>query len=301
MRLDVHVVDVQPTATLKEYTQRRLWLGLQENAHRILCAGLWLSECAGGQQEDGPRFVCRIDVWLRRIGHVTVRHVESNPFVAVELAVARMRHKVSGRVRRALRATARAGAAHELQDGGERARAVRARRQGRATPRFAVVVERRGPSAASSAAQWLSRNIGVEQLARLTVSNSVWAAAADGDHDRLESLRGRLSLSLLGRPMLLVILGSAAGRSAEAVDPVCEQARIRALVDVIREWALPVEVMGLWIDRDGEPEHLVEPHEVPTDRELDERLAVARRAWKDDDARHLAPAHDDREELVPCE
>src|SRR5512145_91894 len=112
MRLDVYVVDVQPTAALKEYTQRRLWLGLQEHARRILCAGVWLTECAGEHEEDGSRFVCRIDVWLRRIGHLTVRHVETNPFVAVDLAVARMRHKVWRRVRRALRATAPAGAVY---------------------------------------------------------------------------------------------------------------------------------------------------------------------------------------------
>jgi hypothetical protein len=296
MRLDVHVVDdVQPTAALQEYTQSRLWLGLQGHAHRILCAGVWLTNCAAGHEEDGPRFVCRIDVWLRRIGHVTVRHVETNPFVAVDLAVARMRHKVSRRVRRTLRTTASAGADHELRDGNDRVLVERTRRRDRATPQFAVVVERRGPSAASSGAPWLSRNFGVEQLARPTVSDSVWEAAADCDHELLESLRDRLALSLLARPMLVVILGSAAGRSAAAVDSVREQARVRALAEVIREWALPVEVMGLWINRDGEPQHLVEAPEVPTDPELDEQ-----HVWQDDGSQNRAYARVDRQELVPC-
>ena len=102
MRLDVQVIDVQPAAALREYTQGRLWLGLRRFAPRILCAGVWLTECSDGSAAP-PRFVCRIDVWLRQIGHVTVRHVESNPYVALDLAIARMRHKVSRRVRRDVR------------------------------------------------------------------------------------------------------------------------------------------------------------------------------------------------------
>ena len=293
MRLDVHVINVQPTAALKEYTQSRLWLGLQEHTRRILCAGVWLTERAGGLEEDGPRFVCRIDVWLRRIGHVTVRHIETNPFVAVDLAVARMRHNVARGVQRARRAAALTGAADELSDGNGRAWVERSRVRGRATPRLAVVVERRGPSSASSAAAWLRDNFDVEQLGRLTVSDPVWEAAADADHELLESLRDRLALSLLGRPMLVVILGSAAGRSAAAVDSVREQARVRALARVIGECTLPVDVIGLWIDGDGEPQQVTQSSEVA--RELDEQ-----HVWQHDGNRNRAYARVDREELVPC-
>jgi hypothetical protein len=111
MRLDVHVVDVQSSAPLTEYTQSRLWLGLQRHARRILCAGVWLTECAGAREDEAPRFACRIDLWLRRIGHVTVRHVEDNAYVAVDLAVARARRAVSRRVRRVRRARRAAGVA----------------------------------------------------------------------------------------------------------------------------------------------------------------------------------------------
>ena len=115
MRLDVHIVNVQPIAALKEYTQARLWLGLQPFAQWILGAGVWLTESPG---ESPARCACRIRLWLRRIGPVMVRQVEDNPYIAVDLAIARMRQKVARRVKRALRAAGRTEADTAWYDAG---------------------------------------------------------------------------------------------------------------------------------------------------------------------------------------
>ena len=332
MRLDVHIVDVQPTVALKEYTQSRLWLGLRHHARRILCAGVWLTECPGSGEDEARRFVCRIDLWLRRIGPVTVRHVDDNPYIAVDLAVARMRHAVSRRVRRALRAAGVAAGADAWRDDGELERRWgRPRFDREPAPRLAVVIERRDRCAASSALPWLKRNYGVEQLSRVTVTGAVWDAAADGNEEAIETLRDRLELALLGRPEVVAILASSAGPGAAGVDRPREESRVRAIAAAIRRWSLPVDVISLWMGREGEPQLVVESPDIAAYPELDEHRTppsrrrfeyaraepasshwLAHRVWEDDGGRHRAGSHvarrrerrpsrqRQRRELVPC-
>ncbi len=333
MRLDVHVVDVQPTAALTEYTQSRLWLGLQHLSRRVVCAGVWLTERSSAGEDDARRFVCRIDLWLRRIGHVTVRHVDDNPYVAVDLAVARMRHAVSRRLGRAACAAGVAGEDDERgDDGGLDRRRRRPRFDREPAPRLAVVIERRGRCAASSALPWLMRNHGVERLSRMTVTSAAWEAAADGNERAIRTLRDRLALALLGRPVFVVVLGSAGGPDAAPVDSSREESRVGALAAAIRRGSLPVEVIGLWMGREGEPHPVVEGPEIPAYAELDEHRTppsrrcleyaraepalshwLAQRVWEDDGGRHRVGSRvarvrarrplrqRQRRELVSCE
>jgi hypothetical protein len=61
-----------------------------------------------------------------------------------------------------------------------------------------------------------------------------------------ERLKERLALSLLGRPEVVVVAGYPPADTLPQVTPRSPQ-DVGRIAEHIRSWALPVEVVGVWV------------------------------------------------------
>jgi hypothetical protein len=94
MRLDVFSNDFDVSLELRRYAEARVWPAADH------VGGRWVGiRFIGLNGDDGsPRVACQVDVWLRRLGLVTVRHTDTNPFVAVDCAAIRLRQAIARKI-----------------------------------------------------------------------------------------------------------------------------------------------------------------------------------------------------------
>jgi ribosome-associated translation inhibitor RaiA len=95
MRLDVFSNDFNVSPGLRRYAEARVWPAADRVGAR------WVGVRFTGLHEgDGgpPRVACQVDVWLRRLGLVTVRHTDADPYAAIDSVANRLRHAIARKI-----------------------------------------------------------------------------------------------------------------------------------------------------------------------------------------------------------
>ena len=95
----VHVLDngIEIPYVLRTYAESRVWLAVQRAADRLSWVGVRFMRPDG--ESEGGRVACQLDVWLRGVGLVAVRHIDTNPYLAVDCAAVRIEQAVVRRLR----------------------------------------------------------------------------------------------------------------------------------------------------------------------------------------------------------
>jgi hypothetical protein len=164
-----------------------------------------------------------------------------------------------------------------------RERTARAKR-----PRLALVITPAGQPPRVGPALWLRTRYGVEQVQTINLTRVEWdGLAMDRENTHAaERLKDRLSLSLLGRPELLVVAGH---RSFDKRWHSWQRSPrdVERIVGRISSWELPVEVVGAWLnERRDADERLVESEESGTRASGDRcPLWLAESAWENEGGR----------------
>jgi ribosome-associated translation inhibitor RaiA len=97
MRVDIFQNGYEVSEMLRTYAESRVWLAVNRAADQLSWVGVRLM--GDDDQALRDRVVCQLDVWLRGIGLVTVRHVDVNPYVAIDRASARLEQTVDRKLR----------------------------------------------------------------------------------------------------------------------------------------------------------------------------------------------------------
>lgn len=189
MRIDIHAVNLVLSTDLKEYAEARMWQAARRWARRVVWTGMWLVDEPNAA--EGLRFSCRLDAWVRGAGIVTVRHLDTDPYVAIDIAAARLEQAIAGRMRQLARRQLRPLAAGDRRNGQPAPQSS----PPHAAPRLALVIERSKLPRRLSLIPWLRAKYGIEQVGRIGLPTCLWQAAADGS-GLADALRERLSLSL---------------------------------------------------------------------------------------------------------
>ena len=242
---------------LRAYAGSRVRLAVRRAAERVSWVAVrFLRET---ERSADPRVACQLDVWLRGIGLLTVRHVDVNPYVAVDCAAVRMEQAL---VRKLRQRGIYAGS-------GRRARRTVARRVGDGGRRYAVVLVPRDVRPRLSLVPWLRARYGIEQVQTISLSWREWDALVAGDvhAPHLRRFKDRLALAQLCHPEAIIVAGGAAQR------PACDDAHderpqarheVEDVVCHIRGLGLPVDVIGVWVNEHWTADDcLIESEELP--------------------------------------
>lgn len=103
MRVEVFGNDYEVSEMLRKYAESRVWLAVNRATEHLSWVGVRLMGDEGHAQRD--RVVCQLDVWLRGVGLVTVRHTDVDPYVAIDRAAVRLEQAVVRKLREAGRRT----------------------------------------------------------------------------------------------------------------------------------------------------------------------------------------------------
>jgi hypothetical protein len=259
---------------LRTYAEARVWLAVQRAAERLSWVGVRLmSVDAGGVVGGGGgpnggvaaarrRLTCQLDVWLRGIGLITVRHTDANAYVGIDCAAVRLEQAIVRRVRERGWHAARSIGGGVPEGGGEafgRGRGVAG------SPRCAVLIVPRDLKPRLSLIPWLRARYGIERVQTLCLARPEWDALAAGEARSLylERLKDHLALAQLGRPEAIVVVGGAAPRASSCARSHGRREVERALSH-LRSWDLPAEVIGAWVTEHWDAEQcLIESEELP--------------------------------------
>jgi hypothetical protein len=209
---------------------------------------------SGHDRAVDSRVICQLDVWLRGIGLVTVRHVEDNAYLAIDCAAVRIEQAVVRKLREAGRygAVGNNGAVSTPP--------------GHAAPsRYAVLIVPFDAWPRLSPIPWLRTRYGIGQVQTISLSRLEWDALGRGDlgSPHLTRLKDRLALAQLSLPDAVVVAGGAAPHASWEQRPQARVELERAL-DGVRSLGLPVEVIGLWVNEHWTPDDcLIESEELP--------------------------------------
>jgi ribosome-associated translation inhibitor RaiA len=96
MRIDVRAMNMELPTALRSYAETRAWMAGRRHWSRVI----WLSVMVANRTaaSGAPVFSCRIDGWLRGVGHLSVRHVDADPYVAIDRAAVRLERAVGRHV-----------------------------------------------------------------------------------------------------------------------------------------------------------------------------------------------------------
>jgi hypothetical protein len=256
MRIEVSATNLDLSPVLRNYAEARVWVALRRLARRPSWVGVRL--IGGADEARPPRVACRVDAWLRGVGLVTVRHVDTNPYMGIDSAAVRLRQVITRRLRHA-GLVAPSPAAPLLQH----SRTVSASSRATTPPRLAVVIKPSGGRSRLSLRPWLRARYGIEETHGTTLSQDAWRQLASGESEEVDpTLRDRLALSLLCRPELVVVAGTG-GPARPADQPPTSRAEVERIVGRVRALRLPTEVVGVWTaERWDAASCLVESEEV---------------------------------------
>ena len=99
MRVEVFGNGYEVSVMLRTCAESRVWLAVNRPAEHLSWVGVRLMNDDGHALRD--RVVCRLYVWLRGIGLVTVRHTDVDPYVAIDRAAVRLEQAVVRKLREA--------------------------------------------------------------------------------------------------------------------------------------------------------------------------------------------------------
>lgn len=264
MRVAIHDTDVVLSGALRRYAETRVWLAVQQVADRISWLGIRPIFCGDAEHPAG----WQIDAWLRGDGLVSVRQSNTNPFVGLDMAAARLEHAIQRRRRLMLDALAQPPAPAQQSDDAETFR-----------PPMAVVIVPSGHWPRAALRRWLREHYGIEQIQTLRLAAVEWDGLASRAANPIAADRigSRLALCLLGRPAMVVVFGHEAANELRGTGPRSRQELWR-VVRRLRTWQLPVPVMGVWwTNPTRTADHATDPSTlVPIDDAADvEPAAVA--------------------------
>jgi ribosome-associated translation inhibitor RaiA len=252
MRIEVSGHGFEVTDVVRTYAESRVWLAVQRASRALSWVGARLMS-EDDRAADG-RVVCQLDVWLRDIGLITVRHIDVNPYVGIDCAAVRLEQAIIRKLREAGRYAAVASN-----------RAV-ATRPERAMPRrYALVIAPCDAWSRLSLIPWLRTRHGIDHVQTVSLGSSEWDALVAGElkSPRLERLKDRLALAQLSRPHAIVVVGGAVPQLSCDERP---QVRpdVERVVNNIRSFGLPIEVIGVWVNEHWTSEDcLIESEELP--------------------------------------
>ena len=265
MHIEVFGNGVDVSDVLRTYAESRVWLAARRAARRLSWIGVRLMPQEA--HASHPRVVCQINAWLHGIGLVTVRHTDTNAYVGIDCAAVRLEQALIRRLRESgwyTRMPATRGGAHY-------------RHQDRHPPRLAVVILPADSPPRLSLTPWLRARYGIEQVQNLTLSWVEWDALVTGDlaSPHLTRFKERLALAQPGQPEAIVVVGGAVPQSSRDERPQARR-EIERVVDHVRSWNLPIEVIGVWVNEHWtsddcliESEELSLPRSNQRDRERD--------------------------------
>ncbi len=250
----VHVLDngIEIPYVLRIYAESRVWLAVQRAADRLSWVGVRFMR-PDGEREEG-RVACQVDVWLRGVGLVAVRHVDTNPYLAVDCAAVRIEQAVVRRLREAGCHPATAPAR----------RGTTARHKGTTSSPYAVVVLPSDARPRLSLIPWLRTRYGIEQVQTVSLAWPEWDALVAGDIDssHLKRFKERLALAQLCRPEAVVVVGGAVPQPSRDERPQARR-EVERVVGQIRALGLPLEVIGVWVNEHwGADDCLIESEEL---------------------------------------
>ncbi len=236
MRIEVLGNNVQISDALRSYAESRVGAALRRAASRLSWVGVrFLHE---GDRACNARVACQLDVWMRGLGLVTVRHIDTNPYVAVDCAAVRLEQALVRRLREAGQVPTRP----------EQSRS-RASRPAKRDPRYAVVVAPADARPRLSLIPWLRARYGVEQLHTLSLAWPEWDALVAGEVEspQLERFKDRFALAGLGQPQAVIVVGGAVPKPSWN-EPPQTRTEVQRIVKTLGALDLPVDVLGVWVD-----------------------------------------------------
>jgi hypothetical protein len=234
-----------------------VWLAVQRAADRLSWVGVRFTREEG--RGGNPRIVCQLDVWLRDIGLVTVRHVDTNAYVGVDCAAVRVEQAVVRKLRE-----------HGAYSPTRRPRGATAIEADRRTSsKYALVILPSDARPRLSLIPWFRTRYGIEEVQTLSLTWPEWDALVAGEtgSPHLKRFTDCLALAQLTRPEAIVVVGSAVPRPS-----VDEQPRARREVErvatTIQALGLPTEVIRVWVNECWRAEDcLIESEELPLSAE----------------------------------
>ena len=271
MRVEVFGNGFEVTDVLRTYTESRVWLAVQRASRELSWVGVRLM--SEDDQAADSRVVCQLDVWLRGIGLVTIRHIDVNPYMAIDCAAVRLEQAIVRKLREAGRYIA-AASNTAVPD-------VPAMRRSR---RYGVVIVPSDARPRLSLIPWLRTRYGIEQVQTVSLGWSEWDALMAGELDspHLKRLKDRLALAQLCRPDAIVVVGGAVPQPSWNERPQA-RSEVERVVEQRPVVGLPIEVIGVWVNEHWTSDDcLIESEELPlptgqgraSDEELYAALAI---------------------------
>jgi hypothetical protein len=257
MQVQVFTNGFEMDRDLKAYAETRAWRALQRFTGRVSWVGMQLTDGRGKDptQADagtGASVVCQIDVWLRGLGLVTLKHTDADAYVAVDRAVVRLQQAVARRIRES---------GSFMPAPSSRIGESRISRQD--TPdlppnedaKLAVVLTPVGKPAGGDLKPWLQRRYGIEQVRSLTISDAEWDELAGNvpESGKSTHISGRLALARLSKPALFVVAGHQLPSGRRNRRPRWRH-DVAAVVRRIRSWGVANDVVGVWMSDVSGPE-----------------------------------------------
>jgi ribosome-associated translation inhibitor RaiA len=257
MRIEVFGNGFEVTDVVRTYAESRVWLAVQRASRELSWVGVRLM--SEDDEVVDKRIVCQLDVWLRGIGLVTVRHAEFNPYIAIDCAAVRLEQAVVRKLRDVGRYAVTAASNRPAL------RRRRHRSGHEISRRYAVVMVPSDERPRLSLVPWLRTCYGVEQAQTISLDWREWDALVAGDLDssHLTRLGDRLALAQLSRPDVIVVVGGAVPHPSYDERP---QARVEVeqVVENVRSLGLPIEVIGVWVNEHWSSDDcLIESEELP--------------------------------------
>jgi ribosome-associated translation inhibitor RaiA len=99
MRIDIHAINMALSPDLKTYAETRIWQSARRWSRRVAWTGLWLVQ--SDEPAEAAKLSCRLDAWVSGAGIVTVRHADNDPYVAIDIAAARLEQAIAVNLPRA--------------------------------------------------------------------------------------------------------------------------------------------------------------------------------------------------------
>ena len=253
MRIEISGNYVELSGVLRAYAESRVGVAVRRAASRLTWVGVRFIRERGPAADQ--RVLCQLDVWLRGSGLVTVRHIDTNPYVAVDCAAVRLEQALVRKLRESA----------QHADTQEARRAPSPPRRRGATPRYAVVVTPADSRNRLSLIPWLRTRYGIDQVQTISLSCPEWDALVTDDMaaPQLKRFKDRLALAQLCHPEALIVVGG--GGDAE---PACQQRpqsrwELERVVRHLRALRLPVELIGVCVNEHwGQDNCLIESEEL---------------------------------------
>jgi ribosome-associated translation inhibitor RaiA len=277
MRVEFIANEFPVSDVLRTYAESRVWLAVRRAAAHLSWVGVRL--ISDSRERSDGRVGCRIDVWLRGRGVVTVAHTDVDPYVAIDCASVRLEQALVRKLREIGR---------HVRGTGVPSRA--GRQAGATCPRYAMVLVPPEARPRLSAIPLLRARYGIEQVQTVSLRGCEWDALVERElsSPHLKRLKDRLALAHLCRPEAVVLLGAAPASQPSRDEPRTRR-EMQQVMNSLRYFGLGVDVIGVWVDERWTPDDcMVESQEVPLEKGSDDGGNWRRAARAERGVQHAA-------------